>query len=64
MSSETEIAVQELRMTSDEAVEAAKRIKPKTAIPMHYDSIVGSLNDALKFKKSLEGFCEVAILEK
>jgi L-ascorbate metabolism protein UlaG (beta-lactamase superfamily) len=51
-------------MTSDEAVEAAKRIKPKTAIPMHYDSIVGSLNDALKFKKALEGFCEVVILER
>jgi L-ascorbate metabolism protein UlaG (beta-lactamase superfamily) len=51
-------------MTSDEAVEAAKRIKPKTAVPMHYDSIVGSVNDALKFKKSLEGFCEVVILER
>jgi len=51
-------------MTSDEAVEAAKRIKPKTAIPMHYGSIVGSVNDAVKFKKYLEGFCEVSILEK
>lgn len=51
-------------MTSDEAIEAAKRIKPKTAILMDYDSIVGSLNDALKFKKSLKGFFEVAILKK
>jgi L-ascorbate metabolism protein UlaG (beta-lactamase superfamily) len=51
-------------MTSDEAVEAAKRIKPKIAIPMHYDSIVGSLDDAMKFKKALEGFCEVVILGK
>jgi len=50
-------------MTLDEAVEA-KLIKPKTAIPMHYYLIVGSLNDALKFKKSLEGFCELAILKK
>lgn len=51
-------------MTSDEAIEAAKRIKPKTAVPMHYDLIVGSVNDALKFKKALEGFCEVVILER
>jgi len=51
-------------MTADEAVEAVKRIKPKVAIPMHYDSIVGSVNDAVKFKKSLEGFCEVVILER
>jgi L-ascorbate metabolism protein UlaG (beta-lactamase superfamily) len=51
-------------MTAEEAVEAAKRIKPKTAIPMHYNSIVGSLNDALKFKKALEEFCEVVILER
>ncbi|MFH0974521.1 MAG: MBL fold metallo-hydrolase [Spirochaetota bacterium] len=51
-------------MTADEAVEAAKRIKPKIAVPMHYDTIVGSKNDAMKFKNSLEGFCEVAIMEK
>ena len=51
-------------MTADEAVEAAKRIKPKIVVPMHYDAIVGSKNDAMKFKNSLEGFCEVAIMEK
>ncbi|MDP2863309.1 MAG: MBL fold metallo-hydrolase [Desulfobacterales bacterium] len=51
-------------MTADEAVEAAKRIRPKIAVPMHYDAIVGSKNDAMKFKNSLEGFCEVAIMEK
>lgn len=51
-------------MTADEAVEAAKLIKPKIAVPMHYDAIVGSKNDAMKFKNSLEGFCEVAIMEK
>jgi len=51
-------------MTSDEAVEAVKRIKPKAAIPMHYGSIVGSVNDAVNFKKALEGFCEVSILER
>lgn len=51
-------------MTADEAVEAAKLIRPKIAVPMHYDAIVGSKNDAMKFKNSLEGFCEVAIMEK
>lgn len=51
-------------MTADEAVEAAKLIRPKIAVPMHYDAIVGSKNAAMKFKNSLEGFCEVAIMKK
>ena len=49
-------------MTADEAVEAAKRLKPEIAIPMHFDSIVGSKNDAIKFKKDLEGICEVELM--
>ena len=49
-------------MTADEAIEAARRLKPRIAIPMHYDSIVGSKKDAIKFKDALEGICEVAIL--
>jgi L-ascorbate metabolism protein UlaG (beta-lactamase superfamily) len=48
-------------MTVDEAVEAASRIKPKVAIPMHYGAIVGSEEDARKFKDSVHG-CEVQIL--
>ena len=40
-------------MTVEEAVEAAKVIKPKVAIPMHYGSVVGSLADAQKFKDLL-----------
>ncbi len=51
-------------MTADEAVQAAKAIKPKIAIPMHYGSIVGSEDDAKKFKKSLDGEIEVVILPK
>ena len=51
-------------MTADEAVEAAKAIKPKVAIPMHYGAIVGSEDDAKKFKKALEGKIEVLILQK
>ncbi|MEN6441203.1 MAG: MBL fold metallo-hydrolase [Syntrophobacter sp.] len=51
-------------MTADQAVEAAKAIKPKLAIPMHYGAIVGTEEDAKKFKKALEGQIEVVILRK
>ena len=34
-----------------EAVEAVKAINPKVVIPMHYGEIVGSVEDAEKFKK-------------
>lgn len=37
-------------MTPTEAAAAAKVIKPKIAIPMHYGSIVGTLADAETFK--------------
>jgi len=51
-------------MTAEEAAEAAKAIRPKVAIPMHYGSIVGSIKDAEKFQKLLEGICKVVILPK
>ena len=51
-------------MTAEEAVEAAKRIKPKLAIPMHYESLVGSEIDAKAFAKGLEGICEVKIIKR
>jgi len=51
-------------MTADEAVNAALDIKPKIAIPMHYDSIVGSKDDARKFADALKGKIEVMILEE
>ncbi len=38
-------------MTPEEAVEAAKMIEPKLAIPMHYGTIVGTERDAEKFKE-------------
>jgi len=50
-------------MTADQAVKAALAINPKLAIPMHYGTIVGSDEDALKFKKALEGKIEVLILQ-
>lgn len=51
-------------MTAEEAVEAAKAIKPKLAIPMHYGAIVGSEDDAVRFKEALKGQVEVTILSK
>lgn len=36
-------------MSVEEAVEAAKLIKPSLAIPMHYGSVVGSEDDANEF---------------
>jgi len=51
-------------MTADEAVKAALDIKPSIAIPMHYDSIVGTKDDAKKFAESLKGKIEVVILKQ
>lgn len=36
-------------MSVDEAVEAAKLIKPSLAVPMHYGSVVGTEEDAREF---------------
>jgi L-ascorbate metabolism protein UlaG (beta-lactamase superfamily) len=51
-------------MTAEEAVEAARAIKPRVAVPMHYGAIVGSEDDAARFKNALAGEIEVAILKK
>jgi L-ascorbate metabolism protein UlaG (beta-lactamase superfamily) len=51
-------------MTAAEAVQAALDIKPKVAIPMHYDSIVGSEKDAREFAEGLKGKVEVEILKE
>lgn len=50
-------------MTAKEAARAALDIKPKIAIPMHYDSIVGTENDADEFARALEGKIKVEILQ-
>ena len=52
----------EYTMDAREAAEATKKINPSIAIPMHYGSIVGELNDAKEFSRLCE--CEVRILEK
>jgi L-ascorbate metabolism protein UlaG (beta-lactamase superfamily) len=51
-------------MTAEEAIQAARVIKPGLAIPMHYGAIVGSEADAVKFEKALLGEVEVTILPK
>ena len=51
-------------MTAEEAVEAAKAIAPKVAIPMHYGAIVGDDGDARDFEAALEGVCAVRILSR
>lgn len=51
-------------MTAEQAVKAALAIKPRLAIPMHYGAIVGDEQDAIQFKKALEGQMEVRILQK
>lgn len=51
-------------MTPEEAVQAALDIKPRIAIPMHYDSIVGSKSDAQRFADGLKGKIEVIILKE
>jgi len=48
-------------MTAEEAAQAAERIKPQVAIPMHYGDTVDSRVDAEKFKRLCS--CEVRILE-
>jgi L-ascorbate metabolism protein UlaG (beta-lactamase superfamily) len=52
-------------MTAAQAAEAARKIQPKVAVPMHYGAIVGSESDAATFAKLLEGSgIEVVIKEK
>jgi L-ascorbate metabolism protein UlaG (beta-lactamase superfamily) len=49
-------------MTSGEAAEAARRIAPKIAVPMHWGEHIGTIDDALDFKRRAP--VEVAILDK
>lgn len=52
-------------MTAEEAAQAARDIKPKVVVPMHYGSIVGSEVDARKLTKALaDSGIEVVIKKK
>jgi L-ascorbate metabolism protein UlaG (beta-lactamase superfamily) len=51
-------------MTADEAADAARRIRPRVAVPMHYGAIIGSVLDAQRFAALLAGSgIEVVIME-
>ncbi|MBS3102871.1 MBL fold metallo-hydrolase [Candidatus Woesearchaeota archaeon] len=47
-------------MTAEEAAEAVKKFRPKQAIPYHYGDIIGTKDDAARFKKLCS--CEVLII--
>ena len=48
-------------MTAEEAADAANKIMPKVAVPMHYGAIIGTNADAEKFKRLCR--CKVEILD-
>lgn len=49
-------------MDVNEAVSLIKNIRPNITIPIHYKTIVGSINDAYKFKSLLNDVTDVRIL--
>ena len=51
-------------MTPEEAAGAAKAMKTKVAVPMHYGKIVGGRADAERFKILVGGSTRVEILEQ
>ena len=51
-------------MDADQGIEAARVIKPKIAIPMHYNKIVGTEDDAKKFADALSGEMTVVVKQK
>jgi L-ascorbate metabolism protein UlaG (beta-lactamase superfamily) len=51
-------------MNVEQAIEAARAIKPKIAVPMHYGKIVGSEDDAERFAQALEDEITVVIKQK
>lgn len=51
-------------MTAQEAAEAARRIQPRVAIPMHWGEHLGTEKDARAFAARAKGDVEVRIMEK
>jgi len=52
-------------MTAEEAIEAAKALRPQVAIPMHYGAgVAGTIRDAERFRDGLKGIVEVVILKQ
>jgi len=51
-------------MTADEAIQAAKKIGPKVAIPMHHGTVVGNKADAERFAAGVPAGVQAVILPK
>jgi L-ascorbate metabolism protein UlaG (beta-lactamase superfamily) len=49
-------------MTAAEAVEAARRIQPRVAVPMHWGEHIGTYEDALRFERAAP--VEVRIMQR
>ncbi|RJR41389.1 MAG: MBL fold metallo-hydrolase [Deltaproteobacteria bacterium] len=51
-------------MDAEEAAQAALALHPQVAIPMHYGTDYGTLEDAMRFRALLDGKIRVEILSK
>jgi L-ascorbate metabolism protein UlaG (beta-lactamase superfamily) len=51
-------------MTAAEAAEAARRIQPRVAVPMHWGENLGTRQDALEFSRRAPDGVEVVLMEK
>jgi len=51
-------------MTAEEAAEAAKSMRVKVVVPMHFGSLVGTRADAERFRKLVGGAKDVEILQQ
>ena len=51
-------------MTAGEAAEAARRIQPRVAVPMHWGANVGTREDALAFERAVPEGVGVVIMER
>lgn len=51
-------------MNAEEAVQAALALHPQVAIPMHYGTAYGTMEDAERFRALLDGKVRVEILSK
>jgi L-ascorbate metabolism protein UlaG (beta-lactamase superfamily) len=51
-------------MTASEAAEAARRIQPRVAVPMHWGENLGTREDALAFARAAPEGVEVVIMKK
>ena len=49
-------------MTAEEAAELANTIQPKIVVPIHYGSIVGTQEDAEKFKENLNSTVQCKLM--